>query len=388
MDRETAKLAYICGIKTEGAVPINTAKFGVLLSEHVGFQELGELLSNIMQAVDAVQEIHAKANIASFAKYRAEIQQFTTSKSNKGEFDPADPKIDEYNSILNKRLIRLEDIKNQSRFNRALYGYILHDEGKRMTPILQELDDTEKSILLSISQYLALCSNDKLYWTELGFCDFFYKLRDTHYSKGIKWSVNYPTPEQHINHLQFGDFDLLGNPDETAHKVDNLLRNREYERDLSYEQDYKKNIANNNYELHNYYYCQSIVELCLASVLELIRQGRSFVKCQHCGRYFTPSRPNEIYCNHLSPYSERGATCKTFMKGQREIVNLRDKDNSALWKKVYMKKRNRMTRHPENEVYKNDYESFKAESDERLKQVVDEETEAAYAAWLRAKNEE
>lgn len=112
-----------------------------------------------------------------------------------------------------------------------------------------------------------------------------------------------------------------------------------------------------NYKVYHTYFCETIADVCVATIYDLLRQGLYFKMCRHCCRYFVPPRPNAEYCDRVAPESLK-TSCKNFAKNQREMKALSKVEYKLLIRRLTNRFRTRFMRHPENVEDLTTYNTF------------------------------
>lgn len=91
----------------------------------------------------------------------------------------------------------------------------------------------------------------------------------------------------------------------------------------------KKNISLHcNYEIHGF------ADLALVSTYLVLKSGKTFTRCDNCGRLFSPSRSGEIYCNRMAPLGEGHQTCKESAKYKKQLQRERSSESGKIYKSV------------------------------------------------------
>jgi hypothetical protein len=109
------------------------------------------------------------------------------------------------------------------------------------------------------------------------------------------------------------------------------------------------------------YTCDSIDDVCMASLYHLLKLGLVIKKCNNCGKYFIPLRRSDaIYCDRISPYNP-SKTCKD--DGSQRTFEEKLKMDAAekLRRSVYQVMQMRVRRNPDVEIYKENFEKWKSD---------------------------
>jgi hypothetical protein len=109
------------------------------------------------------------------------------------------------------------------------------------------------------------------------------------------------------------------------------------------------------------YTCDSIDDVCMASLYHLLKLGLVIKKCNNCGKYFIPLRRSDaIYCDRISPHNP-SKTCKD--DGSQRTFEEKLKMDAAekLRRSVYQVMQMRVRRNPDVEIYKENFEKWKSD---------------------------
>lgn len=109
------------------------------------------------------------------------------------------------------------------------------------------------------------------------------------------------------------------------------------------------------------YSCDSIEDVCMASLYHLLKLGLVIKKCNNCGKYFIPLRRSDaIYCDRISPYNP-SKTCKDDGSQRTFEEKLKMDDAEKLRRSVYQVMQMRVRRNPDVEIYKENFEQWKSD---------------------------
>lgn len=132
------------------------------------------------------------------------------------------------------------------------------------------------------------------------------------------------------------------------------------------------------------YSFDSMPDMILFVLLEMIKNNCKVKICPNCGRYFVPqNRSDELYCRNISPQDEN-KTCQEYGKYMTYLEKSRTDEATKLYKQIYNAKANKVKR-TGNDVLKADLNAFR----ERAKiWRTDIKSGAAsendYIAWLKS----
>lgn len=120
------------------------------------------------------------------------------------------------------------------------------------------------------------------------------------------------------------------------------------------------NTVKNKNTITSVYNCDSIEDVCMASLYHLLKLGLVIKKCNNCGKYFIPLRRSDaIYCDRISPYNP-SKTCKDDGSQRTFEEKLKMDDAEKLRRSVYQVMQMRVRRNPDIEIYKENFEQWKS----------------------------
>lgn len=121
------------------------------------------------------------------------------------------------------------------------------------------------------------------------------------------------------------------------------------------------NTVKNKNTITSVYSCDSIEDVCMASLYHLLKLGLVIKKCNNCGKYFIPLRRSDaIYCDRISPYNP-SKTCKDDGSQRTFEEKLKMDDAEKLRRSVYQVMQMRVRRNPDIEIYKENFEQWKSD---------------------------
>jgi len=131
------------------------------------------------------------------------------------------------------------------------------------------------------------------------------------------------------------------------------------------------------------YQCETIEDICIASLHFLITHKFHIRKCKNCSRYFVAyNRSDTEYCDRQSPYGA-DKTCKEDGPGR----TYRDAMNVDQVKKIFYQidsaRRMRVSRHPDDEDIRKEYAAWQKAMRRMRNQYKNGAISAdRYVAWL------
>lgn len=137
----------------------------------------------------------------------------------------------------------------------------------------------------------------------------------------------------------------------------------------------------------NVYTCNSIEDVCVASLYHILKQNLVIKKCNNCNKYFVPLlRSDAIYCDRLSPHNPH-KTCKED-GSQRTFENkLKMDDAEKLRRKIYQAKQMRVIRNPDIAFYKENFETWKTDVTRWKTEIKNgQRTSEEFIQWLNESN--
>ena len=128
---------------------------------------------------------------------------------------------------------------------------------------------------------------------------------------------------------------------------------------------------------------KSSMSLILFEAAHVMDSETAIIKCKNCGQYFVPTgRSDSIYCSYPSPQDPE-KTCKDIgaqvSRSNKEKTDVTTKE----YRKVYMRYKMLMRRHPEEESYEEQFIRLTSEVKEwRNKLAHGMATTEEFLAWL------
>ena len=125
------------------------------------------------------------------------------------------------------------------------------------------------------------------------------------------------------------------------------------------------------------------MSLILFETAHVLDTQTPIVKCKNCGQYFVPTgRSDSIYCSYPSPQDSE-KTCKDIgaqvSRSNKEKTDVTTKE----YRKVYMRYKMLMRRHPEEAEYEEKFNQLTGEVKEwRNKLAHGMATTEEFLAWL------
>jgi len=131
-------------------------------------------------------------------------------------------------------------------------------------------------------------------------------------------------------------------------------------------------------------------DMILFLLSEMIRLNVSIKKCANCGKYFVPARSDAIFCGGIS-LQDKGKTCQEYGKYANYLKKTQTDEATRLYRQIYNSKNNKARRcktdeYPKgNPVLNNDLEQFASMAANYRQEVkTGTKTEAEYIEWLKA----
>ena len=128
---------------------------------------------------------------------------------------------------------------------------------------------------------------------------------------------------------------------------------------------------------------KSSLSLILFETAHVMDSETAIIKCKNCGQYFVPTgRSDSIYCSYPSPQDSE-KTCKDIgaqvSRSNKEKTDVTTKE----YRKVYMRYKMLMRRHPEEESYEEQFNRLTSGVKEwRNKLAHGMATTEEFLAWL------
>ena len=128
---------------------------------------------------------------------------------------------------------------------------------------------------------------------------------------------------------------------------------------------------------------KSSLSLILFETAHVMESETAIIKCKNCGQFFVPTgRSDSIYCSYPSPQNQE-KTCKDIgaqvSRSNKEKTDVATKE----YRKVYMRFKMLMRRHPEETSYEEQFDRLTSEVKEwRNKLAHGMATTEEFLAWL------
>ena len=129
---------------------------------------------------------------------------------------------------------------------------------------------------------------------------------------------------------------------------------------------------------------KSSLSLILFETAHVLDNQTQIVKCKNCGHYFVPTgRSDSIYCTYPSPQDSE-KTCKEIGAQVRRSNKEKTDITTKEYRKVYMRYKMLIRRHPEEAKYEEQFNRLKSEVKEwRNKLENGETTTEEFLGWLK-----
>lgn len=202
------------------------------------------------------------------------------------------------------------------------------------------------------------------------------------HSETILWDTQMSQVQTNIIYLPEYDSNDYGEEVYSQIRIIKKRNEEKKENDKNYD-DICKILSGNNgrFILRKLHYLDSLSDTFIF-ILQLMIERNCPVKiCEHCKRYFVPSRTNQKYCDMPSP-EQYDKTCRDYISYQT-YLNKTHRESERLYKQIYNIKANKLKR-TGNQKLKTDLESFMLEAGALKQQVkAGNMLESEYAAWLK-----
>jgi hypothetical protein len=131
------------------------------------------------------------------------------------------------------------------------------------------------------------------------------------------------------------------------------------------------------------YTCDSIEDICMATLYHLLKLGLVIKKCNNCGKYFIPLRRSDaVYCDRPSPYNP-SKTCKEDGSHRTFEEKLKMDDAESLRRQIYLAKRMRIRRNPDITAYKESFDKWNTEVSKWKEEIKKgHKTSEEFIQWL------
>lgn len=128
------------------------------------------------------------------------------------------------------------------------------------------------------------------------------------------------------------------------------------------------------------YKCNTVEDVCIASLHFLITHGYCVKKCENCGNYFVPKRSDAKYCDRASGY---GSTCKAVGKNKAYKFNTDNDELKSMLTAVKMARYMKAFRNKEDKYIQKEYNALKKECSKKEKALKSGAiTRSDFLAWL------
>jgi hypothetical protein len=318
-----------------------------IFATDVDTQPIGGILSNILEIVDKVQRIKEEfefdVSSESLKKTLSTERGIDVSKDADGRLVKA---------TLDEIMSAIKAASSQPSFHHALIPYVIKNGASIVN-----------CALLEVNNYMEMCAKNFEYLSGEYLVNLFQYLN----AHGIH-NCQYPIPVGKL--------------------CDEALNERRYlEKTTLYDDIQQLSEDMGVYHIYRFYDCKDLIDICAASINELILQHFLYAKCIHCRRMFVPPRANALYCDKQAPESNK-ASCRMYCKNQREMKVLQNQESRGLLRKTHIKLRNRTIRYPENKEYQAAFTEFVNKSGKLGKLVeIGELTQEAFTEWLRKQHQ-
>jgi hypothetical protein len=134
----------------------------------------------------------------------------------------------------------------------------------------------------------------------------------------------------------------------------------------------------------NVYTCDSIEDICIASLYHLIKLKTPIKICANCGKYFVPLRRSDaIYCDRISPFNT-SKTCKEDGSQRTFEEKLKMNEAEKLRRSVYQTLQMRIRRNPDDEYHKEYFENWKKDVNKWKNDIKKgKKTTEEFIEWLK-----
>jgi hypothetical protein len=131
------------------------------------------------------------------------------------------------------------------------------------------------------------------------------------------------------------------------------------------------------------YTCDSIEDICIATLYHLAMLKSPIKICANCGKYFVPLRRSDaVYCDRTSPFNS-AKTCKEDGSQRTFEGKLKMDDVEKLRRSIYQTLQMRVRRNPEDEDHKDYFEKWKKDVTQWKKDIKKgKKTTEEFVRWL------
>lgn len=131
------------------------------------------------------------------------------------------------------------------------------------------------------------------------------------------------------------------------------------------------------------YTCDSIEDICIASLYHLLKHRLAIKVCSNCNKYFVPLRRSDaIYCDRTSPFNS-SKTCKEDGSQRTFEEKLKMDDTEKLRRSIYQTLQMRVRRNPDNDTYRDYFEKWKKDVSRWKKEIKKGlKTSEEFVQWL------
>ncbi len=167
---------------------------------------------------------------------------------------------------------------------------------------------------------------------------------------------------------------------ETKARVDGLLSMYNSDHDVQ-DIDFKIKIYDGGF--HSLFIVKSFMSLLLFELAHLFEHNLYIVKCKNCGHYFVPQkRADTKYCSYPAPDCPE-KTCKEVGAQKAWASKERTDDVTRAYRKVYMRYKMKINRHPDDAEARERLEQLSAGIREWRKKLANGEAEKnEFLNWL------
>ncbi len=156
-----------------------------------------------------------------------------------------------------------------------------------------------------------------------------------------------------------------------------------FEKSIIKSQNYDYRIVNLEGKLTSVIGLKDSYSLILFEIANCLNNSIELKQCKHCGRHFPLyGRSDTVYCSF--PFGKDGKTCREIGAQATRTEKLRNDVAASEYRKLYLRIKMQVRRHPEDNTLKDLLERFMAEGKEyRRKLDANEITEEEYLEWLK-----
>lgn len=118
-------------------------------------------------------------------------------------------------------------------------------------------------------------------------------------------------------------------------------------------------------KVSNIYTSKYLGSICFVILQELVTNGFLIKKCQHCNKYYVPSKSNEIYCDFIN---DTGKSCKDSAALNTYKENLNNNKGLLEYRRIYNRKSNEVSRNKKDKSLKKSFDLWKKEAQNKVKE--------------------